>query len=154
MGNYFTNPVRHPEDVGTSFIRRRVTFSQSGIGTGTGVPIGALEKGSIPLRAYVIINTAFNAATTNVLTLGNQANSGAGQSLVIDSLVTSANAAAGTPGMKAGSGVALGTELPADTPFYALFTQTGTAATAGDATFVVEFVNARNWSDNVGGQAR
>lgn len=152
MGNFWTNAVRHPEDMGVGHIRRRVTFNQNNIGTGAGVPIGALDKGSIPLRAYVIINTAFNAGTTNVLTLGNQANAASGQSLVIDSLITSTSAAAGTTGVKAGSGAALGTELPADTVFYALFTQTGTAATAGDATFVVEFVNARNWVDNNGGQ--
>jgi hypothetical protein len=143
VGDYWTNAVRHPEDVGVGHIRRRVTFSQNNIATG--VPVGALEKGAIPLRASVIINTAFNAATTNVFVVGDTTTD--------NSLVTSTNAAAGTVGgPKAGSGASLGTELAADTVFYAKFTQTGTAATAGDATVVIEFVNPRNWKDNAGAQ--
>lgn len=97
-----------------------------------------LEKGCIVLRAYARVATAFNAGTTNVLTLGTAA--------VPDSLVTSANAGAGATGFKAGSGVDLGTELATDTQFYAKYTQTGTAATAGEVEFIVEFCNPRNWA--------
>lgn len=132
-----TNAIRHPEDVGVGVWRWRVNFDQANIGT-QGIPVVTLEKGAIPLRAYVRIETAFNAGTTNVLVLGSAADD--------DGLVTSANAAAGTPGFKAGTGAELGTELAADTVFYAKFTQTGTAATAGVAEFVVEFANARNWA--------
>lgn len=133
----FTNPIKTPEDTGTGVWRRRVTFDQQGIATGV-LPVVALEKGSIVLRAYVRIETAFNAATTNVLTLGSAADD--------DGLVTSANAVAGTPGFKTGSGAEIGTELAADTTFFAKFTQTGAAATAGVAEFIVEFVNPRNWA--------
>jgi hypothetical protein len=134
MGNYWTNPVRHPEDTGVGHIRRTVTFDQSGIAAG--VPVGALEAGTVPLRAYAVIETAFNAGTTNVLVLGSAADD--------DGLVTSANAAVGATGLKAGSGAQLGAPLAADTVFFAKYTQTGTAASAGKASFVVEFVNMRD----------
>ena len=132
----WTNPIKHPEDVGVGAWRRRVTFDQKNMATG--VPVVTLEKGCIPLRAYARIETAFNAGTTNVLVLGSAADD--------DGLVTSANAAAGTPGFKAGTGAELGTELAADTVFYAKFTQTGTAATTGVVEFIVEFINPRNWA--------
>lgn len=131
------NAIKHPEDTGLGVWRWRVGFSEAGIAT-TGIPVVTLEKGSIVLRASVRIETAFNAATTNVLTLGD--------ATTIDTLITSANAVAGTPGFKAGTGVAIGTELAADTTFLARFTQTGTAATAGVAEFIVEFANPRNWA--------
>ncbi|WP_421616607.1 hypothetical protein [Agrobacterium tumefaciens] len=132
----WTNPIKHPEDVGVGAWRRRVTFDQKNMATG--VPVVTLEKGCIPLRAYARIETAFNAGTTNVLVLGSAADD--------DGLVTSANAAAGTTGFKAGTGAELGVELAADTTFFAKFTQTGTAATTGVVEFVVEFINPRNWA--------
>lgn len=77
----------------------------------------------------------FNAGTTNVLVLGTTADD--------DGLITSTNAGAGVLGQKAGTGALLGVPLEANTVYYAKFTQTGTAATTGKATFVVEFVNKR-----------
>lgn len=133
----WTNAIKHPEDTGTGVWRRRVAFGEAGFGT-NGIPVVTLEKGSIVLRAYVRIETAFNAATTNVLTLGD--------ATTADGLVTSANAVAGTPGFKTGTGVNIGTELANDTTFLAKYTQTGTAATAGVAEFIVEFANPRNWA--------
>ncbi|MBO9099448.1 MULTISPECIES: hypothetical protein [unclassified Rhizobium] len=133
----WTNAIKHPEDAGVGVWRRRIPFGQAGLGT-VGVPVVNLEKGCIVLRAYARVATAFNAGTTNVLTLGTAA--------VPDSLVTSANAGAGATGFKAGSGVDLGTELATDTQFYAKYTQTGTAATAGEVEFIVEFCNPRNWA--------
>lgn len=134
MGNYWTNAVRHPEDTGVGHIRRTVSFDASGVATG--VPIGTLEAGAIPLRAYAAINTVFNAGTTNVLELGSTADP--------DGLVTSTNAAAGVLGLKAGTGAELGIPLAADTTFYAKYSPTGTAATTGKAVFVIEFVNKRD----------
>jgi hypothetical protein len=77
----------------------------------------------------------FNAGTTNVLILGTTDDD--------DGFVTTTNAAAGTAGLKAGSGAILGTPLAANRVVYAKYTQTGTAATAGKATLVVEFLNKR-----------
>ena len=134
MGDFWSNAVRHPEDVGVGHIRRTVNFDTGFSGT-LGVPIGALEAGSIPVRAYVTIQTVYNAGTTNVLVLGTAADD--------DGFVTSANAVAGTLGTKVGTGVQLGTPLVVDTVVYAKFTQTGTAATTGKATVWVEFLNKR-----------
>lgn len=133
MGDYYTNPIRHPEDVGVGHARRTVNLTDANIATG--IPVCALEAGAIPLRAYAIIQTVFNAGTTNVLVFGSAADD--------DGLVTSANSASGTLGLKAGSGAELGVPLAANTIFYAKFTQTGTAATTGKAILVVEFVNKR-----------
>lgn len=133
MGDFYTNPVRHPEDTGVGHVRRTVNLTDSGIATG--IPVGALEAGAIPLRAYVVVQTVFNAGTTNVLVMGSTADD--------DGLVTSANAAATALGLKAGTGAELGIPLAANTVFYAKFTQTGTVATTGKATFIVEFVNKR-----------
>lgn len=133
MGDYWTNPVRHPEDVGVGHVRRTINLTDANIATG--IPVGALEAGAIPLRAYAIIQTVFNAGTTNVLVFGSAADD--------DGLVTSANSASGVLGLKAGTGAELGTPLAANTVFYAKFTQTGTAATTGKATLVMEFVNKR-----------
>jgi len=132
---FWTNPVRHPEDVGVGNVRRAITFDQSGIGTG--VPIGCVPKGATILRAACAVTEVFDAGTTNVLVLGTSADD--------DGFVTSTNAAAGTTGLKSGTGALLtGAPLTADTVIYAKFTQTGTAATAGAAQFIVEFVNARD----------
>jgi len=133
MGDFYTNPVRHPEDVGVGHIRRTINWNDANVANG--IPVGALEAGAIPLRAYAIIQTAFNAGTTNVLEFGSTADP--------DGLVTSANAAATALGLKAGTGAELGIPLAANTVFYAKFTQTGGAASAGKATLVLEFVNKR-----------
>jgi len=135
MGDFYTNAVRHPEDMGVGHIRRTITFDASGVGTGLGIPIGALEAGAIPIRAYVTIQTAFNAATTNVLVVGTDDDD--------DGFVTSTNAAAGTVGLKAGTGALLGFPLATNEVVYVKYTQTGTAATTGKATAVVEFYNKR-----------
>lgn len=133
----YVNPYRHPEDTGVHVIGRRIDLGVTGLAGGD-FPIGAAEKNAIPLRSGVVILTAFNAGTTNVLEIGTQADP--------DALITSTNAGAGTPGVKAGTGAGLGQPLAADTVFYASFTQTGTAATTGQAYAWVEFITPR-WED-------
>lgn len=143
MGNFFTNVQGRPDDMGKRVLRRRIVFNIAKFSGG--IPIGAVEKGGVIVSALAIINTPFNAGTTNTLTLGDSA--------VVDSLVTAANSAPGTAGGKVGTGVKLFSEAPADTIFYAYFSFTGTAPTAGDATFLVDYVPAYPWSDLNGGQA-
>ncbi len=134
MGNYWTNAVRHPEDIGVGHIRRDITFDSSQ--ETLGLPIGALEAGAIPLYAHVTIQTAFNAATTNVLVLGTSADD--------DGFAAAAGTVAGTTGFKGNlSGALTGQPLAADTVVYAKYTQSGTAATAGKATVILTFVNKR-----------
>lgn len=130
----YTNPYRHPEDTGVHVVSRVITLGDLGLADGE-FPIGAAEKNAIPLRAGVRIVTAFDAGTTNVLEIGTEADP--------DGFITSTNAGAGAIGTKAGTGALLGAPLAADTVFYASFTQTGTAATAGQAIAWVEFIVPR-----------
>lgn len=130
----YKNAYRHPEDTGVHVISREINLGDAGLAAGT-FPIGAFEKNAIPIRAGVTILTAFNAATTNVLVVGT--------ALDDDGAITSANAVAGTLGLKAGTGAQLGTPLTVDSIFFAKFTQSGTAATTGRAIAWVEAIVPR-----------
>jgi hypothetical protein len=134
MGNYWTNAVRHPEDVGVGHIRRTITFDQ--YGAAAGIPIGGLEAGAIPLQAEVTIVTPFNGGTTNVLTLGVDGTP--------DGFMTSAGAAAGSAGYKDGlKGALSGQPLARNIVVKAFFSSTGTPPTAGVAIVLLKFVNKR-----------
>mgnify|MGYP000727010344 CR=1 FL=1 len=139
MGNYWTNPVRHPEDTGMQYVRRTVTFNMTdtggaAIGTNPGIPMGALEAGAIPLYCHVTIETAFNAGTTNVLIVGTLADD--------DALVAAAGVDETAVALTRVTPATLaGLVAPtADTAIYTKYTQTGTAASAGEAIVVVEYV--------------
>jgi len=137
MGNYWTNPVRHPEDIGVGHIRRTVTLADATNPANTnGVPIGALEAGAIPLSVHVYVPTAFNAGTTNTLDVG-VIGTVAGYAAAASTLV-------GATGFKpALTGTLSGKPLDADAVIYAKYGQTGTAATAGAAIVILTFVNRR-----------
>jgi hypothetical protein len=138
MGNFYTNAVRHPEDIGVGHIRRTVSAGASGFDAVPGIPIGALEAGAIPLRASAYIETLFNG-TTPTITLGTAAN--------VDGLATSAQIAPATAGNKGeavllgGASPLYGIPLAVNTIFYVKLTQTNT--TAGKITAIIEFVNKR-----------
>lgn len=119
------------------YIRKKVTFADAG--ASGGVPIEWLRKGSIIVGTDIVVGTAFNAATTNVLTVGTNATA-------YDNIVTSAQAVPGTTGIKqnlAPTGTALG-PLANDSLVYVKYTQSGTAATAGEAYIIIKFVNDRD----------
>lgn len=113
-------------------IRFRVNFNDAGIATGNAKQF--LPAGAIIVGTDVLVTTAFNAATTNVLSVGFEAST-------YTNLVTTAQAVAGTPGLKQNlipTGTAL-VPLASDVQVYALYTQTGTAATTGVAYVIVKF---------------
>lgn len=115
------------------YIAAQVNWNTTGISTG--VVIGTLPATAIVTRWVVHVTTAFNAATTNVLEVGTNASS-------YNDIAASASTVAGTAGVKSGD-VAASTargRLAADTPVRAIYTQTGTAATAGSAEVVVFYV--------------
>jgi hypothetical protein len=131
-------PKAHPEDVGMQVIGPFVVdFSTAGIAAG--VQIGVIPSGSVVARTWVQVTTVFNAATTNVLTVGNAA--------VIDALMPAATAVAGTAGNKVTSGPnsTLTTPTTGDTPVFVRYTQSGTAATTGRAVVMVEFYPALDY---------
>jgi hypothetical protein len=121
-----------PNDLAVLQISERVRFDTVGIG-GT-FYVGTLPPGAVIQRTVVHIVTAFNAATTNVLIVGTAA---AGAQLMAD-----ATAAAGTLGTKVVNGVASGSPVvgAADQPIFVRYTQSGTAATAGEAIVSVEYL--------------
>ncbi len=129
--------ARQLETQQTHYLRRDVAFNTANIAAG--VLIGTVPAGSVISHVRVYITTAFNAATTNVLQGGT---TGTGTNLF-----TSTDAAAGTAGPKTPAAAAnqgIGLVFTQDTDLFVSYTQTGTAATAGAATIVVEFVPLTN----------
>ncbi|MCK1277679.1 hypothetical protein IVB46_20930 [Bradyrhizobium sp. 61] len=115
------------------YLRFTVNFNDAGIATGNGKQW--LPKGAVLIGTDVNIVTAFNAATTNVLSVGIEASTYA-------NIVTSAQTVSGTTGLKqnlAPTGTAL-VPLAADSQVFALYTQTGTAASAGQAVIIVKYI--------------
>jgi hypothetical protein len=115
------------------YLRFTVNYNDAGIATGNGKQY--LPKGAVIIGTDVVVTTAFNAGTTNVLSIGTEAST-------YTNIVTTAQAVAGTPGLKANlapTGLALG-PLAADAQVFALYTQTGTVASAGVAVVVIKYI--------------
>lgn len=122
--------VLHTQQV--HYFRKRVNFNDAGITAG--VLMGTFPAGSMVLDAVTRVNIAFNAATTNVLTAGT--NSTAYDNIVGAGDVTEATPAAYRAAIAtAGAGV-----YATDTDVFAKYTQTGTAATTGQADIVITYV--------------
>lgn len=115
---------------------KTVNFNTLGVATADTVKVGTLPNGAQILSATVRIKTAFNAATTNVLTVGTSAGSDA-------DIVSAADVNEGATGTTV---VYRGCDLDftADTAIYAQYAQTGTAATAGVAYVVISYVSMLN----------
>lgn len=114
-----------PNDLGICGIEQlmyagSVAFNTTGISSG--VELCEVPKNTIITRAVAVVGTAFNAATTNVLTVGCNDD--------VDDLLGSSDVTEGTKG--AYSKLTF-KELSAKTKVKAKYTQTGTAATAGAA---------------------
>lgn len=91
------------------------------------IPAGAAVK-----RAWAEILTAFNAATTNVVFCGHAADD--------DAYLTTADVVEGTPGVSPAGGKGPFAAETAERIIQAKYTQTGTAATAGQARVYVEWI--------------
>lgn len=135
MPNY-SQSKEHPEDVGVLTLYRLFNFdtpasTENGALSANGTHIGKTPAGSFIHGTDVDIKTAFNAATTNVLTVGSAADD--------DGLATSAGTASGTPGYKPNLQGAQSGYNSAETQWYIKYTQTGTAATTGVAHIAVRF---------------
>jgi len=98
----------------------------------TGRLLGYVPPNSVILRIYTIIQTAFNAGTTNTLSVGKTAT---GTDYV------SATAAGSVTGPTAATVSAANTynSSTQDQPIYASYAQTGTLASTGVAVVVVEY---------------
>lgn len=111
-------------------LKKTVNFGDVGIATGNGFD-NYLPQGAFIENVLVEIVTAFNAVTTNVLTVGtNSAN--------FDNIVAAGDVDETALGVTQVTR-ALGRSLTAagDVLPYAKYTQTGTAASAGQAIIVI-----------------
>lgn len=95
----------------------------------TGVKLCDLPANTIITKATAVVKTAFDAGTTNVLTIGTNDD--------VDDLLGSSDITEGTKG--AYSKLAF-VQLSAKTAVKAKFTQTGTDATAGEADIYLSVV--------------
>lgn len=108
------------------YLRKKITFADGA------VTVGVVPTNAIVLRAYAVVTTAFNAATTNVLDIGTSADD--------DGFAT--DIALGTIGVITADEFATSNDMgpmASDTTLTATYQQTGTAATAGVAYVVVEY---------------
>jgi len=118
------------------FIGKDIVYNTVGIGTSDTVKVGRIPAGSFLVQALVRITTAFNAATTNVLTVGTS--SGSDADIVGASELN--EAATGVTVVLTGAQLT----FASDTDIYVKYTQTGTAATAGAATIIITYIPP-NW---------
>jgi hypothetical protein len=114
-------------------IRFAVAYNDTGISSG--VVKGTLPAGAQILDIVVNVTAAFNAGTTNVLTLGSTSTAtqyiAAGD---LDETATGAVRIAPTAAWGSAS------KPSTDTDVYVKYAQTGTAGTAGAATFVLTYM--------------
>jgi hypothetical protein len=124
--------------------RKTVNFSDANISAG--VKFGALPVGAYITSVRCFVTTAFNAATTNVLTIGTTAT---GVDILAGGTTANINCnPAATGNQPLGSAAGVGLTVAAGTAtgstggfdLFARYTQTGTAATTGSVTYVIDFV--------------
>jgi hypothetical protein len=114
-----------------NYFRASIAFNTLNVGTAGMVPLGTLPAGAIATHALVKVTEAFNAATTNVITVGTAADDDAVligadfDETVVGTTVTFA---------------AAGYSVTVATPLFIKYAQTGTAATTGAVTVILFFV--------------
>ena len=120
----------------------RLTLNYNDPRVGTAQRFGALPKGSYILSIDAYTTTAFNAGTTNPITIGVTL---ASSNEIVASGIT--NTSATTTHLTTAAGLGTGVTNNAtyqntygDIPLYALYAPTGTAASAGSVTIVIAFV--------------
>lgn len=126
----------------THYLRKTINYSDAGIATG--VSVGKIPNNARILRSHVSVETAFNAGTTNPINVGTVAETAPGVSGAFAAPVNLNNGVNGAV-------LALTSTSPAspnqvvsnangDIDVVASFVGTGTAATAGKAEIIVEYV--------------
>lgn len=124
-------PGRQYHSQQVHYLRRTVTYADT---SGTQFEIGAIPAGSVVIGTTVCVTTAFNAGTTNVLIVGTSGDD--------DALVDASGVTEGSIGVARVAPATLGGLLSASasTVIYSKYTQSGTAATAGSAEVIVEYI--------------
>ncbi len=107
-------------------------------GASTGVQIGIIPANAVIQSWRATVETAFNAGSTNPITIGTTAT---GAEIAAAASITSA-----TPGAYTGSPAAAAgwKQQTADTPVYVAYIPTGTAAGTGKAIVVIHYIVTDN----------
>lgn len=114
------------------YLRKAIAYNTSGIGSTGTVKVGTLPAGAVVEKVQVKVTTVFNAGTTNPLDVGTATD----EDLLVDSTVTDVSlAATGSTFVWRGADAT----FAADTPIYATYAQTGTAATTGAAIIIITY---------------
>src|SRR5688500_11227582 len=117
----------------------RITVNYNDPGIATGVAKVMLPGGAIIIGTDAHVQTVFNAATTNVVTVGTNAAS-------YDNIIAAGGVNEAATGMTLNvipTGTALG-PLAADVTVFAMYTQSGTAASTGKAQIIIKYVVAND----------
>lgn len=127
-------PARQQSVQAVNYYRLTINWNDQNIDSGQ--QFGTLPAGAYVLSIDAYVTTAFNAGTTNVVTLGTTKSSA---NEIVASGIT-----AGTIGVyhltsAAGLGLAV-TSGASPVTMYAKYAQTGTAATAGSVTIVITYI--------------
>ena len=145
-----TYPPRVLQTQTTVHFRKTINFNDANIATG--VKIGALPAGAYITGIRCYVTTAFNAGTTNSILVGTtNVAGGSSGNLLAGGTTAGTNCVAGTTGnqnMSSAAGLGLAVTALSNTPtgssggwdLWVAFTQTGTAATAGQATLLIDYV--------------
>jgi len=124
-----TTPAREYHTQQLHYLRKGITFAD----IGTTVDLGVVPAGAIVDNAYVLVSTAFDSGSTDILDIGTSADT--------DGFATDLTLQ--TAGKIAADELATSDDLgpySADTTLQAVLVATGTAATAGAAEVVVTFI--------------
>lgn len=113
-------------------LKKTVNFNDPGISSGVAFA-NSLPLGAFITNVLVEIVTAFNAGTTNVLTVGT--NAASYNNIVNATDVNEAATGVTQPTRGLGRSIA----ATAEQSVFAMYTQSGTAATTGQAIIVIEY---------------
>jgi hypothetical protein len=123
-------PARNDGSQSIQYLRKKISYLDGITGV---VQVGTLPIGAIVLRAGVVVTTAFNGGSTNVLDIGTTADD--------DGFAT--DLATGTIGVIVADEMATTNDMgpyTANTSIIATHAQTGTATTAGEGYVFVEYM--------------
>jgi hypothetical protein len=113
-------------------IKKTVNFNDAGVASGIAFD-NSLPLGAFITRVLVEIVVVFNAVTTNVLTVGTNATT-------YNDIVAATDVNEGATGVtEVTRGYGRGIAAAADKTPFVKYTQTGTAATTGQAVIVIEY---------------
>lgn len=131
------NTARDNYEQQTSYFRKTLTFADAAAAA-NGIAIGFIPAGVMIKSSSVDVSQAFNAGTTNDITVGTNPTA-------YDNILTTAQIAAATVGVKRGLPPTLRVDqVTAPTQVFLKTNLTGTAATTGQLTVVVEFITNRD----------